>query len=104
MARITVEDCIQKIPNHFDLVMLAVSRCRDLHNGEIALIEHKNKEPLIALREIADGLVIPDDLSENVIESMRKVHDIPVAVIEPVENLSNGTASMPTFQDTNVID
>ena len=58
MARITVEDCLHKIPNRFELVLLASKRARDLSMGATALLEEENDKPtVIALREIAEGVV-----------------------------------------------
>ncbi len=73
MARITVEDCLEKVPNLFDLVMIAAKRARRLANGAEPLVPLENDKPtVVALREIADGLineeileepeVVPDDL------------------------------------------
>lgn len=57
MARVTVEDCLQKIPNRFELVMLASKRARQLFKGAKPLVEDDNREVVIALREIAAGVV-----------------------------------------------
>jgi DNA-directed RNA polymerase subunit omega len=57
MARITVEDCLQKVPNRFDLVMLAAKRARQLFQGANPLIDSDNREVVTALREIAAGKV-----------------------------------------------
>ncbi len=57
MARITVEDCLQKIPNRFDLVMLASKRAKQLLSGAKPLVESDNREVVVALREIAEGKV-----------------------------------------------
>ena len=61
MARITIEDCIQKVPNRFQLVQMAAIRAKQLKNGAQALVKaEENKEVVVALREIAAGLVTPD--------------------------------------------
>jgi len=57
MARITVEDCIKKVPNQFELVMLAAKRAQQLINGAQPLVESDNREVVLALREIAAGKV-----------------------------------------------
>ena len=57
MARVTVEDCLRQIPNRFALVMLATRRTRQLLDGATALVQAKNKMPIISLREIAAGKV-----------------------------------------------
>ena len=61
MARITIEDCIEKVPNRFQLVQMAAIRAKQLKNGAAALVKaEENKEVVVALREIAVGLVKPD--------------------------------------------
>ncbi|HEY1373526.1 MAG TPA: DNA-directed RNA polymerase subunit omega [Candidatus Binatia bacterium] len=57
MARITVEDCLQKVPSRFELVILAAQRARQLFKGAKPLIESDNREVVVALREIAEGKV-----------------------------------------------
>lgn len=65
MARITVEDCLEKVPNIFDLVMVAAKRARRLANGAPALVDWENDKPtVVALREIAAGLVTTDILAD----------------------------------------
>ncbi|KPN70816.1 MULTISPECIES: DNA-directed RNA polymerase subunit omega [Neisseria] len=67
MARITVEDCISKIPNHFDLTLAAARRARQLENGTAPLVEdiRNNKATVTALREIAAGQITADILKRN---------------------------------------
>jgi DNA-directed RNA polymerase subunit omega len=73
MARVTVEDCVDKIPNRFDLVLLAAHRARSLAGGSPITVEPENdKNPVIALREIADSRMPPDDLREGLIHSIQK--------------------------------
>lgn len=65
MARITVEDCLDKVPNIFEMVMVAAKRARRLANGAPAQIDWENDKPtVVALREIAEGLVTADILSD----------------------------------------
>ena len=74
MARVTVEDCVLKVPNRFELVMLAAHRARDLAAGAALTVERDNdKNPVVALREIADETVGIDVLKENVVKSMQKL-------------------------------
>jgi DNA-directed RNA polymerase subunit omega len=69
MARVTVEDCIDKIPNRFELVMAASQRVRDINAGApITVDRDRDKNPVVALREIADQTVTPEDLKENLIK------------------------------------
>ena len=72
MARVTVEDCVTKIPNRFRLVMLAAQRARDLSVGTPLTVERDNdKNPVVALREIAEGTVLPEDLESALIRSLQ---------------------------------
>jgi DNA-directed RNA polymerase subunit omega len=65
MARVTVEDCLDKVDNRFQLVLLATKRARQLANGVIPLVPWENDKPtIVALREIADGLITPELLKE----------------------------------------
>lgn len=82
MARVTVEDCVLKVPNRFDLVMLAAQRARDVSAGAPLTLERDNdKNPVIALREIAEGTVDHDNLRNSLIQGMQK----HVEVDEPEE-------------------
>jgi DNA-directed RNA polymerase subunit omega len=73
MARVTVEDCIDKVPNRFKLVILAVQRAKELSSGHMVTIERNNdKNPVVALREIAEQTVNLDELEENIIRGMQK--------------------------------
>ena len=65
MARVTVEDCLDKVDNRFELVLVATKRARQLANGKEPLVEWENDKPtVVALRELADGLIDPSDLDE----------------------------------------
>ena len=73
MARVTVEDCIDKLPNRFELVLLAAHRARLISQGAPITVERDNdKNPVVALREIADETIVPEDLREVYIHSMQK--------------------------------
>ena len=70
MARVTVEDCVDKIPNRFELVMLAAHRAREISAGAEITVERDNdKNPVVSLREIADETQSADELRERLIES-----------------------------------
>ncbi len=74
MARVTVEDCVDKIPNRFDLVLLAAQRARQVSGGADLTIERdRDKNPVVALREIAEQTVKPRDLEESAIANLQKV-------------------------------
>ncbi|MDN5927127.1 MAG: DNA-directed RNA polymerase subunit omega [Hyphomicrobiales bacterium] len=73
MARVTVEDCIDKVDNRFELVLLAGHRARLLSQGAPLTIDRDNdKNPVVALREIADEMLSPGDLKEDLIHSLQK--------------------------------
>lgn len=73
MARVTVEDCVDKIPNRFDLVMLAAQRAREISAGGPLTIERDNdKNPVVALREIADETVVLERLNDNLITGLQR--------------------------------
>jgi len=73
MARVTVEDCVDKIPNRFDLVLSAAYRARQLSGGAETLVDRdRDKNPVVALREIAAKELKPEDLREEHIKSLQK--------------------------------
>ena len=83
MARVTVEDCVDKVPNRFELVMLAAYRAREITAGSAATVERDNdKNPVVALREIADEAQPATSLRERMIES----HQTQIEVDEPEED------------------
>jgi DNA-directed RNA polymerase subunit omega len=68
LARVTVEDCVEKVPNRFSLVLLAAHRARSISSGAEPLIDRdRDKDPVVALREIADGAVLPEDLRDGLV-------------------------------------
>lgn len=73
MARVTVEDCIDKVSNRFELVLLAGHRARQIsQGGQITIDRDNDKNPVVALREIADQTLSPGDLKEDLIHSLQK--------------------------------
>ncbi len=73
MARVTVEDCVVRVPNRFELVMLAAQRARDIQAGSPLSIERDNdKNPVVALREIADDTIERDQLMESLVVGQQK--------------------------------
>ena len=83
MARVTVEDCVDKVPNRFELVMLAGHRAREIAKGAPLTVDRDNdKNPVVALREIAEETQGADDLRERLIES----HQTQIEVDEPEED------------------
>jgi DNA-directed RNA polymerase subunit omega len=100
MARVTTEDCVDKIPNRFDLVMLAAHRAREIAAGAPLTVERDNdKNPVVALREIAEETQSADDLRERLIES----NQTEIEVDEPEEDsmalLMGGEADKPAEDD-----
>ena len=74
MARVTVEDCVDKVPNRFDLVLFAAQRAREISGGaELTIDRDRDKNPVVALREIAEGTVLPDDVEAALIGGHQKV-------------------------------
>ena len=77
MARVTVEDCIDKVENRFELVLLAGHRARMISSGSPITVDRDNdKNPVVALREIADETISPDDLQEEFIHSLQKFVEV----------------------------
>lgn len=73
MARVTVEDCVKKVPNRFELVLIASQRARSISSGAELTVERDNdKNPVIALREIAEGTVDLDKINESLIRDLQK--------------------------------
>ena len=76
MARVTVEDCIEKVPNRFGLVLLAAQRARAISAGAALLVDRDNdKNPVVSLREIADDVVDPEELREGLIGTLQRVDE-----------------------------
>ena len=94
MARVTVEDCVQRVPNRFELVMLASQRSREISAGAEPKLERDNdKNPVVALREIADEKVLPNDLHTSLVQSLQR----HVEVDEPEEDGFDAMAANPEF-------
>ena len=74
MARVTVEDCVDKVPNRFDLVLLSAQRARQISGGaELTIDRDRDKNPVVALREVAETTVKPRELEESLISSLQRV-------------------------------
>jgi DNA-directed RNA polymerase subunit omega len=88
MARVTVEDCIDKVENRFELVLLASHRARMISSGSPLTIDRDNdKNPVVALREIADTTIVVGDLKEDLIHSLQKYVEVDEPEQEPVAGL-----------------
>lgn len=92
MARVTVEDCIDKVDNRFELVLLASHRARQISQGSQITVDRDNdKNPVVALREIADETLSPDDLKEDLIHSLQKHVEVDEPEPDPVTIAANAT-------------
>jgi DNA-directed RNA polymerase subunit omega len=88
MARVTVEDCVDKVPNRFDLVLLAGYRARQLSGGADTLVERdRDKNPVVALREIAAKALKPDEVKEDYIKSLQKHAEVDEPEATPDEDI-----------------
>ncbi len=86
MARVTVEDCIDKVDNRFELVLLASHRARLISQGAGITVDRDNdKNPVVALREIADETLSPEDLKEDLIHSLQKHVEVDEPEPDPAE-------------------
>lgn len=98
MARVTVEDCVEKIDNRFNLVLLAAHRARAISSGSSILVDRDNdKNPVVSLREIAETTVSPGDLKEDLIHSLQKY--VEVDEPEPDVPLVGATAGAGVDSD-----
>jgi DNA-directed RNA polymerase subunit omega len=102
MARVTIEDCIDKLPNRFELVLLASHRARAIGQGTPLTIDRDNdKDPVVSLREIASTNINTDDLREEFIHAMQKQVEVdePEATEMPLighsSSMSNDSADAP---------
>ncbi len=102
MARVTVEDCVDKIPNRFDLVLLSAQRARQISGGaELTIDRDRDKNPVVALREIAEQTVKPKHLEEVLISGLQRVQidedEAPgrSRLAEPVAEALRLTAAAP---------
>lgn len=95
MARVTVEDCVDKIPNRFDLVLLAAQRAREISGGaELTLDRDRDKNPVVALREIAEETVRPKILKESLITSMQRVLPDDDDEVDDIGSLSQSAEAL----------
>src|SRR3954452_14242509 len=101
MARITVEDCVVRVPSRFELVMLAAQRARDISAGAAPTVDRDNdKKPVVALREIADSTVELDHLRSELIHGLRRHLD---TAPEPPMDLAEELEALIPSQDTGIV-
>ena len=95
MARVTVEDCVDKIPNRFELVLLASQRARQISGGaELTIDRDRDKNPVVALREVADQTVKPRELEEALIGSLQRVQVDEDDVADEVGSISQSAEAL----------
>ena len=95
MARVTVQDCVLKIPNRFQLVMMAAQRSRELSvGGELTVDRDNDKNPVVALREIADETILLDELETAVIEGLQRNIDVDEIVEEEDDEMLQVTEAL----------
>ena len=100
MARVTVEDCIEKIPNRFDLVLAAAQRARNISTGNPLTIDRDNdKNPVVALREIAEETIDPDFLRDEIIRSLQKLSNPEISEDDDDENLDETLEKQYSIED-----
>src|ERR1700757_155764 len=95
MARVTVEDCIDKVDNRFDLVLLAAHRARMISSGSQLTIDRDNdKNPVVSLREIAESTISPEDLKEELVHSLQKFVEVDEPEPDTVPLIGSAGASV----------
>lgn len=95
MARVTVEDCVDKVPNRFDLVLFAAQRARQISGGaELTIDRDRDKNPVVALREIADETLVPDDLQDAIVTNLQRVRMDDDDVIDEMGSLSQSAEAL----------
>lgn len=98
MARVTVEDCVERVPNRFELVVLAAQRARDISSGSELLVDRdRDKNPVVSLREIADKKLDTDELFEAVVKSRQKVS--PIEEIDELDEAVFGEGASSDADD-----
>jgi DNA-directed RNA polymerase subunit omega len=100
MARVTVEDCIDKVENRFDLVLIAAHRARMISSGaQITVARDNDKNAVVSLREIAEATLSPEDLTEDFIHSLQKHVEVDEPEAEAVPVLTPAAADKATASD-----
>jgi DNA-directed RNA polymerase subunit omega len=95
MARVTVEDCVDKVPNRFELVLLASQRARQISGGaELTIDRDRDKNPVVALREVAEETVRPRELEEALIGSLQRVQVDEDDVADEVGSISQSAEAL----------
>ncbi|HAL85136.1 MAG TPA: DNA-directed RNA polymerase subunit omega [Rhodobiaceae bacterium] len=111
MARVTVEDCVDKVTNRFELVLFAAHRARGMSAGAELLVERDNdKNPVVALREIADEKLVPDEVREDLIGSLQKQvdvdepeEDVVAPAAAPSDDVNSSQEEMTTMSEDDIL-
>ncbi len=111
MARVTVEDCVDKVTNRFELVLFAAHRARGMSAGAELYVERDNdKNPVVALREIADEKLVPDEVREDLIGSLQKQvdvdepeEDVVAPVAAPSDDANSSQEEMTTMSEDDIL-
>ena len=111
MARVTVEDCVDKVTNRFELVLFAAHRARGMSAGAELLVERDNdKNPVVALREIADEKLVPNEVREDLIGSLQKQvdvdepeEDVVAPVASPSDDANSSQEEMTTMSEDDIL-
>ena len=111
MARVTVEDCVDKVTNRFELVLFAAHRARGMSAGAELFVERDNdKNPVVALREIADEKLVPDEVREDLISSLQKQvdvdepeEDVVAPVAAPSDDVNSSQEEMTTMSEDDIL-
>ncbi|MBP9049936.1 MAG: DNA-directed RNA polymerase subunit omega [Alphaproteobacteria bacterium] len=108
MARVTVEDCVQKVPNRFELVMVSAQRARRIGTGAPLTVDRDNdKNPVVSLREVAESKVSVEDLKEDLIRSHQRVFAVEEEkkdVIEEMQGEEEWNALVAQVNEDNALD
>ena len=111
MARVTVEDCVDKVTSRFELVLFAAHRARSMSAGAELLVERDNdKNPVVALREIAGEKLVPDEVREDLIGSLQKQvdvdepeEDVVAPVAAPSDDANSSQEEMTTMSEDDIL-
>ena len=95
MARVTVEDCVDKVPNRFDLILFAAQRARQISSGaDLTIDRDRDKNPVVALREIAETTVRPKEMEEAIVNSLQRVRIDEEDETEELSSLSEAAEAL----------
>ena len=95
MARVTIEDCVDKVSNRFDLILFAAQRARQISSGaDLTIDRDRDKNPVVALREIAETTVKPSELEESIVNSLQRVRIDEEDETEELSSLSDAAEAL----------